>query len=134
MMENELRFHHIGIACHDIEATKPFYVALGYVASETIVDPIQNIKNCFLSKSSMPQIELLAPVDGNSPVVRTLETSGVTPYHICYEVDDIKAAIKELREQHFVRVSKPQPACAINNRRVCFLYNKDVGLIELVEA
>lgn len=134
MMENELRFHHIGIACHDIEATKPFYVALGYMASETVEDPIQNIFICFLDKLGMPKLELLAPVDEQSPVNRTLAASGVTPYHVCYEVEDLDATIKELKGQRFIRVSKPVPACAINNRRVCFLYNKDVGLIELVEA
>lgn len=133
-MENELRFHHIGIACHDIEATKPFYVALGYVASETVEDPIQNIFICFLDKLGMPKLELLAPVDEQSPVNRTLAASGVTPYHVCYEVEDLDATIKELKGQRFIRVSKPVPACAINNRRVCFLYNKDVGLIELVEV
>lgn len=132
-MINELRFHHIGVACRDIDETKPFYLGIGYEASETIVDPIQNIKICFLSKPSIPLIELLAPVDEKSPINRTLDASGVTPYHICYEVDDINAAIKELREQRFVRVSKPQPACAIGNRQVCFLYKKEVGLIELVE-
>jgi methylmalonyl-CoA/ethylmalonyl-CoA epimerase len=134
MMVNELRFHHIGIACHDIEVTKPFYVALGYVASETVKDPIQNIFICFLDKPGMPKLELLAPVDEQSPVNRTLTVSGVTPYHVCYEVEDLDATIKELKDQRFVRVSKPAPACAINSRRVCFLYNKDVGLIELVEA
>lgn len=81
-MENELRFHHIGIACHDIEATKPFYVSVGYVASETVEDPIQNIFICFLDKPGFPKLELLAPVDEQSPVNRTLSASGVTPYHV----------------------------------------------------
>ena len=132
-MDNELRFHHIGIACHDIEASKIFYVVQGYVASETIKDPIQDVFICFLDKPGMPRIELLAPIDEKSPVNRTLAASGVTPYHICYEVDDIEAAIKELKSQRFVRISKPAPACAIGNRQVCFLYKKEVGLIELVE-
>lgn len=133
-MENELRFHHVGIACRDIEATKPFYVNQGYVASPTVDDPLQDIRICFLDKPGMPRLELLAPVDEHSPVNRTLATSGVTPYHICYEVDDIGAAVKELRQQRFVCVSKPTPACAIKNRRVCFLYSQNVGLIELVES
>jgi methylmalonyl-CoA/ethylmalonyl-CoA epimerase len=132
MMDNKLRFHHIGIACHDIDTTKPFYVTQGYSASETVKDPIQNVYICFLEKSNMPLIELLAPVDEESPVNRILKTSGVTPYHICYEVNDIDAAVKELKSQHFVLVSRPVPACALDGKRVCFLYNKTVGLIELV--
>ncbi|MBO4871673.1 MAG: VOC family protein [Muribaculaceae bacterium] len=132
-MDNKLSFHHVGVACHDIELTKPFYLALGYEATETVIDPIQNVKICFLNKSCMPQIELLAPVDESSPIHRTLEVSGVTPYHFCYEVDDIASTIEELREQHFMALSKPQPACAIGSRLVCFLFKKEVGLIELVE-
>lgn len=132
-MNNELRFHHIGIACHDIEATKPFYISNGYDASETVDDPLQNIRICFLNKSEGPQIELLAPIDENSPICRTLKASGVTPYHICYEVDNIEDSIKELKSLQFVLVSKPVPACAIGGRKVCFLYSKNAGLIELVE-
>ncbi len=132
-MENNLRFHHIGIACHDIEATKQFYTAQGYTAGETFDDPLQNVRICFLDKPGMPSLELLAPIDDKSPIVRTLETSGVTPYHICYEVANIAETVEELRSQHFMQVSKPLPACAINGRSVCFLYSKTVGLIELVE-
>ena len=132
-MDNELRFHHIGIACRDIDDTKAFYVAQGYSASEIIDDLLQDVRVCFLNKLEMPLIELLAPIDDKSPVNRTIEASGVTPYHICYEVDDIIEASKELKSQHFVQVSKPTPACAVGNRRVCFMYSKNNGLIELVE-
>ncbi len=131
-MENELRFHHIGIACRDIEATKSFYLAQGYMASETVDDPLQDVHICFLEKPGMPRLELLAPIDEKSPVVHTLETSGVTPYHICYEVDDITEAISKLKSQHFVLLKKPVPACAIGGKTACFLYSKNVGLVELV--
>lgn len=131
---NQLQFHHVGIACRDIEASKTFYIDQGYTTSATIHDTIQNVFICFLHKDGMPTIELLAPVDEKSPVNRTLATSGVTPYHICYETTDIESTVKELRKKQFVCVSKPVPACAIQNKRVAFLYHKDVGLIELVES
>lgn len=134
-MLDELRYHHIGIACFDIDESKAFYVRMGYKASETVDDPIQDIRICFLDKEGMPRIELLAPIDENSPVNRILQSQGVTPYHLCYEVDDLEASMKYLRkEEKFVRVSKPAPACAINDRRVAFMFRKDVGLIELVES
>lgn len=131
---NQLQFHHVGIACRDIEASKTFYIDQGYTASATTHDTIQNVFICFLHKDGMPTIELLAPVDEKSPVNRTLATSGVTPYHICYETTNIESTVKELRKKQFVCVSKPVPACAIQNKRVAFLYHKDVGLIELVES
>lgn len=135
MMIDDLRFHHIGIACFDINETKAFYELMGYVASPIIDDPIQDIRISFLKKEGSPMLELLAPIDEKSPVNRILDTQGVTPYHICYEVDDIDAMMTLLRKQHkFVRVSKAVPACAIDDRRVAFLFRKDVGLIELVES
>lgn len=134
-MLNGLKFHHIGIACFSIEKSKAFYEQMGYQASPTTDDPIQNIRICFLEKEGMPLLELLEPIDENSPVNSILQSQGVTPYHICYQTDNLEESIRTLRkEERFVKVSKPAPACAIGNRRVVFMYRKDVGLIELVEA
>lgn len=133
-MQQQLRFHHIGIACRDIEKTRGFYLTMGYEASAVTEDPIQHVRICFLEMQGAPRLELLEPLDDVSPVKRTLETAGVTPYHLCYEVDDIEMAIDELRGQRFLVVSAPVPACAMNDRRVAFLFKKDNGLVELVEA
>lgn len=129
----DFKFHHIGIAVFDIDATARYYVEAGYKKSESIVDPIQNIRICFLSKEGMPMLELLAPVDDKSPVVKTLEKVGVTPYHSCYLVRNIEEAIVLLKKKHFILLGKPVEACAINNKKVCFLFNREVGLIELLE-
>ena len=132
-MLDSMKFHHIGIAVKEIEKTAAVYVQGGYNKSTITFDPIQNVNICWLVKDGMPTIELLAPVDEKSPVNKTLEKNGVTPYHTCYIVDDIESAVKELRKQKYIIVSKPEPAVAINNCKVAFLYNKNIGLIELVE-
>ena len=67
-------------------------------------------------------------------MARTLATAGVTPYHMCYEVQDIEAAIASLREQRFLLVNGPVPAWAMDDRRIAFLFQKNTGLVELVEA
>ena len=133
-MLESMKFHHIGVAVNDIDDTAEMYVNAGYVKSEKVYDPIQNVHICFLKKEGMPTVELLAPNDESSPVFRTLQKSGVTPYHCCYEVDDIDDAILQLRKLRYVATSEPVPAVAIDGRRVCFLFNKKVGLIEIVEA
>lgn len=132
-MLDSMKFHHIGIAVKEIEKTAAVYVQGGYNKSTITFDPIQNVNICWLVKDGMPTFELLAPVDEKSPVNKTLEKNGVTPYHTCYIVDDIESAVKELRKQKYIIVSKPEPAVAINNCKVAFLYNKNIGLIELVE-
>lgn len=130
----ELLFHHIGVATKDIDATASVYEQGGYNRSATIYDPIQDVNICWLTKDSSPTIELLAPVDEKSPVNKTIEKNGVSPYHCCYVVDNINNAVDELRKQKYVMVSKPAEAVAFKGSCVCFLFNKNVGLIELVEA
>ena len=132
-MLSNCKFHHIGVAVFDLDVTAAEYIAAGYVKSETIYDPIQNVYICFLNKEGMPQVELLAPKGETSPVNKTLEKMGVAPYHCCYEVEDMDAAIAELRKQRYIMVSKPETAVAIDSKKVCFLFNKNVGLIEIVE-
>jgi methylmalonyl-CoA/ethylmalonyl-CoA epimerase len=129
-----LTFHHIGIACRDIEKTKAFYLQQGYTATPTVDDPLQHVRISFLNKEGAPQLELLEPLDEQNPVARTLATAGVTPYHMCYEVRDLESAIAELRTQRFLLVNGPVPACALENRRIAFMFQKNTGLIELVES
>lgn len=128
-------FHHIGIATASIGKTAAFYINAGYTMTTPIVDTIQDIRISFLRKDGMPTMELLEPVDEKSPVNTILKKNGggACPYHCCYVVPDISKAISDLKQRKFIQVSKPVPAVAIDNRNVCFLYNKDVGLIELVE-
>ena len=133
-MLNSFRFHHIGVVVKSIEQTASMYVAGDYLKSAVTFDPVQNVNICWLSKDGMPLVELLEPVDESSPVCKTLEKNGVAPYHTCYMVDDIDVAVSELRKMKYVMVSKPEEAVAIQNSRVCFLFNRNIGLIELVEA
>lgn len=132
-MEKSIQFHHIGVACQNIDKTATSYQILGYTKGETTFDPLQNVNICFLSHAHMPTVELLSPVNEKSPIIKTLEKNGTTPYHTCYVVDDITEAIKHFKANRFVVVSKPKVACAINNRQVSFLFHPDMGLIELIE-
>mgnify|MGYP006074581307 FL=1 len=125
-------FHHIGIAVNNIENAQKSYEKLGYKMTLTIIDPIQNVKLCFLDKSDSPIIELVCPIDDKSPVVSILKNNNAMPYHTCYEVFDIDLEIKKLKKNGYIQVSKTSPAIAFENRLVCFLYNKNIGLIELL--
>lgn len=127
-------FHHIGIAVRDINKTAAFYERTGWQrVVEIFEDPCQNIRGCFYSRDGFPLIELIEAVDEKSPMVKILERSGVGPYHCCYGVDDIEGAVTELKKLKFMQISSLVPSIGIHGRRVCFIYGKDFGLIELVE-
>jgi len=134
-MLSEYSFHHIGVATNSIVNTSRYYEDLGFLISETIFDPIQSVNICFLYKTGHPSIELIEPISDLSPVAKFLQKmGGVTPYHFCYEVKSIEEAIATMKKMKFVSLSKPVIAIAMQNRLICFLYNKEVGLIELVQS
>lgn len=76
----------------------------------------------------MPMIELLAPshkeIGDKVPIMDWLGKNGISPYHICYKVDDMELTIKEQRKQKYLIVSNPKIACAINDKKVAFLYKR----------
>lgn len=129
-----MKFHHLGVAVKSIEKTAEVYVSAGYNCSTTTFDPVQKVNICWLQKEGMPLIELLEPIDATSPVSKTIEKNGVCPYHICYIVDDLGQSILDLRKKKYIIVVPPVKAPAISNCRISFLFNRNVGVIELVEA
>ena len=84
-------------------------------------------------RENHPLIELVSPLDDNSPVRSILNKMRTTPYHTCYEIPIIEETIKDLKKQRFILIQKPTPAIAFNNRRIAFLFHKNFGLIELLE-
>ena len=127
------KFHHVGVATKSIERTSVFFMEAGYEMTQIISDPIQNVHIAFLQKSDAPLLELVEPVDDKSPVRNILNKSGVSAYHFCYEVDNLEDCITQLRQKKFTLLLKPVEAIAFGGRKVCFLYHKDTGLIELLE-
>jgi len=132
-MFKDFRFHHIGYVTDSIAHTSAFYLDAGYQKTGNVTDEIQRVSICFLLREGFPRIELIEPVDENSSVNKILKKTGVAPYHVCYEVDDIIAAFDELVDvQDFIPLFRPVEAIALDNRLICYLYRKDVGFIEIV--
>jgi len=128
-----MTFHHVGIAVRSIDESAKWYQSEGYTLSETFFDPIQNVSVAFLERADSPRLELVQPENAASPVNNILKKVGVSAYHFCYEVPDIQQKIAELEVLDFRLMVDPVPAVAFGNRRICFLYHIDNGLIELLE-
>jgi methylmalonyl-CoA/ethylmalonyl-CoA epimerase len=128
-----LRFNHIGVAVSDMVETQQIYTKLGYNVSEIIYDPIQKVNICFVKSFAEPDIELIQPVSPASPVSSILKKNGNIPYHLCYSTKDIEKSIGQLRELKFIAVGPIVEANALNNQKICFLYQRNYGLIELVQ-
>lgn len=130
-----MKFHHIGVATYDLQRAIKLYSDLGYnlQKEQVYTDPIQKVKIAFMELDGHPLIELVAPNGVNSPVDSILKKKGATPYHTCYEVSDLLQTVNDNKKLGFTLITKLTPAIAFNNRSICFMYNKDIGMIELLE-
>lgn len=130
---NLLKFHHIGYATGDIDQTVSDFEKMGYKRGIVFTDTIQNTYICFLRKEGFPTIELVQPVDDTCSVNKIVKSRGVSPYHLCYETDDIDQAFCNLMEQGYIPLFRPVEAIAFENRRICYFFKKESGYLELVE-
>lgn len=127
-----MRVDHIGYAVKNIDKARKYFEVIGYTFEPTVEDNDRNIYIAFGELDGY-RVELVAPMGDGSPVDMHLSKIGPTPYHICYKSENIESDIESLKRNRY-KVSIPlAPAIAFDNKRVVFLYNLAVGLIEIVE-
>lgn len=131
---HDMRLHHVGVVTGNLEDSMNFYTSLGYTASTIYADPIQKAQIVLMQRTHEPLVELIAPDSAESPAASWIQRIEVGPYHTCYEVDDLEATVAFLRGHHLLPVIRPVPAVAFNMRRIVFLWGKNSGLLELLEA
>lgn len=128
-----MTIHHIGYLVKKLERARLAFEALGYsVEQEMVRDEFRKVDIVFLVKDGY-RIELVSPYDPASVVAGLLARTGNSPYHVCYEVEDLDREVESLREAHYVVNSEPAPAPACGGARVAFLVHPYLGMVELLE-
>lgn len=127
----DFQLDHIGYITDEIVKTAESFRMLGYEAGVIVNDDTQRTRICFLTKSGATKIELVEPYEDNKTMQKMLKR-GVTPYHTCYEVADMKTAYEEMLDNDFTPLFKPVAAPAFGNRLICYFWKNDIGFIELV--
>lgn len=128
-----MKIHHIGYLVKNIENAIDVLLSLGYVCeSEIFFDQYRGIDIVFMVNGGY-RIELVSPKTDTSVVADTLKKIGNSPYHICYCTHDIQSSALELKRQKFITIDEPAAAPAIEGKKVVFLFNKQIGIVELVE-
>ena len=122
---------HIGYVTDNIAQTAETFCLFGYEAGIIINDDTQRTRICFLRKEGETTIELVEPYEDNKTMQKMLKR-GVSPYHTCYQVDDMASAYEEMLDNDFTPLFKPVEAPAFDNRLICYFWKSDVGFIELV--
>jgi methylmalonyl-CoA/ethylmalonyl-CoA epimerase len=132
-MQAGLTFHHLGYATHSIEQSLETFALLGYAAQRIEADEGNHARLALLVRKGSPDVELVEGLGADSPVKSILDKSGVCPYHVCYESDAFESAIAGFRKNGFSLLFRPRPALLFDGRRICYLYHKNMGLLELLE-
>ena len=125
---------HVAIVVKDLEATVRFYTqTLGFkeLYREIVYD--QGIEAVGLEAGDSV-IELLLPLDEQSPIARYRGDAPTRLHHTAYRVDDLQAKLDEL-EAAGVRLIDRRPRKGAHGNSIAFLHPKSTGgvLIELCQ-
>ncbi len=128
------RLDHIGIAVEKIDEALPFWEGiLGLPLHGTEEVQEQKVRTAFLPLGES-EIELLESLDPEGPIGKFIAAKGQGIQHIAFRVDDIEAALAELKEKG-VRLIDQAPRYGAGGAKIAFLHPKATGgvLIELCE-
>jgi methylmalonyl-CoA/ethylmalonyl-CoA epimerase len=134
------RIDHVGIACHDLDATIARYESVfGLTVASREIIAEQGVHEAMLRVSDGPAgaswIQLLQPLSPDTPVGRFLARRGEGIHHIGYGVADITAALAAVGARG-VRLLDQRPRHGSMGASIAFLHPKDLTgvLTELVQA
>ena len=129
------RIHHVAYAVADIDAALPVYTdryGMSIEVRERLDD--QGVEAVSLSVGTS-HVELIQPVDPQCGVTRFLERRGPGLHHVAFEVDDLTAALAELRDGG-AELIDDQPRRGLGGHMIAFIHPRASGgiLTELVQA
>lgn len=131
------RLNHVAIATPNLSKAADFYRnALGASVSEPQALPEHGVTTVFINLDNT-KLELLHPLGDASPIAGFLaKNKDGGMHHICIEVDNIEAAIRDVKARNIRILGDGRPKTGAHGKPVVFLHPKDCNgvLTELEEA
>jgi len=128
------KIEHLGVAVASLDEALGFWRdGLGLELEEVEVVEDQGVRVAMLPVGES-RIELLEATGADTPVGKFLAKRGGGLHHLCVEVEDVAAKLKELKARG-VRLIDEQPRRGAGGALVAFVHPASTGgvLIELVE-
>lgn len=128
-----MKLDHVGIAVESLKKALPLYEGLGLELKGIEEVAEQKVKVATFSVGE-GRIELLEPLDADSPVGRFLAKKGAGIHHIAVKVDDIGKTLSKLKEKG-VELIDEEPGKGADGCLIAFIHPRSAGgvLIELTE-
>jgi len=129
-----LKIDHLGIAVNSIDDGKKFWsdiLGLEFEGAETVEE--QKVTTAFFPVSES-EVELMESTSPDGPVAKYIEKRGAGIQHVAFRVENIDAALAELKEKG-VKLIDQEPRIGAGGARIAFLHPKATGgvLVELCE-
>ena len=91
-----MTIHHIGYLVDSIENAASEFEKLGFLRTgEVVQDSLRDIYILLLSNAGQI-VELVQPICDSSPVYTLRKRYRNSPYHICYETENIQGTIEKM--------------------------------------
>ena len=130
-----LRIDHVGVACRSLEAAIERYVSVfGFAVVSEETNEGQGVREAMLATDSGDSyVQLLEPLNPETPVGRFIARRGEGIHHVGYAVTDVTAALAEVGQN--VRLIDSRPRHGSMGASIAFLHPGDLGgvLTELVQ-
>lgn len=130
-----LKFHHFGLATRKPEKATLLLKSLGYTIGDTVYDPLQNANLIMCTSTTAPEVEIISPGEGENPLDKILNKFQAGIYHLCYETNDLNAALEAMKQAGIraMCVSPAKGAILFGGDEVSFYQIMDFGLIEIID-
>jgi methylmalonyl-CoA epimerase len=128
------RIHHLGLAVADLDEAVATYERLfGARVEHRDRVPDQGVEAASL-RVGESRVELLAALEGDTPVGRFLAKRGPGMHHVAYEVDDLPGTLADLAE-HGAELIDERPRRGLFGLEVAFVHPDSVhGVLSEVVA
>lgn len=126
------KIEHIGIAVKSLSTSVPLYEKLlNSQCYKTEMVESEKVNTAFF-KTGENKIELLESTEADGVIAGYIAKKGEGIHHIAFEVEDIEAEMKRLKEEGFVLLNE-KPKKGADNKLVCFVHPKSTNgvLVEL---
>ena len=129
-----LGIEHIGIAVNSIDKDAPFWKHILNIPHRGTEDVEGQGVTTDIYDTGRGKVELLEAMGPDTPIGKFLEKRGAGMHHVCFEVDNITTAIKELKQDN-IQVLSNEPTMGAEGYKVVFIHPKSTGgvLVELAE-
>ena len=130
------RIDHISVVADDLEEVVALYQdVLGLPLARIEDVPEQGVRIAFFPVGGS-ELEILEPIDKAwGGVAACLEKRGECMHHLCFEVEDIESALRELGGRG-IRLIDEEPREGSAGQKIAFIHPKSTHgvLIELYES